>query len=78
MSKMELYYINETLYIELLNDLDLEEYQDFKKRVFRILDDYGIERIVVKNHRKIFHNRHFLNQMKQDYLRKYSGDFFIK
>ncbi len=75
---MDLYYINETLYIELLNDLDFRGYQDLKKRIFRILDDYGIERVVVKNHHKVFHNRHFLNQMKQDYIQKYSGDFYIR
>ncbi len=75
---MELYYLNETLYIELINDLDLEEYEALKKRVFRIVDDYGVDRVVIKNHHRIFHNRHFLNQMKQDYIRKYQGDFFIK
>ena len=75
---MDLYYINETLYIELLNDLDLREYQNLKRRIFRILDDYGIDRIVVKNHHKIFHNRHFLNQIKQDYMARYTGDFYIK
>lgn len=75
---MDLYYLNETLYIELLNDLNLEEYEHLKARVFRIIEDYGVDRIVIKNHHKIFHNRRFLNQMKQDYMRKYPGDFFIK
>ena len=75
---MDLYYFNETLYIELLNDLNSEEYEHLKTRLFRIVDDYGVDRVVIKNHHKIFHNRHFLNQMKLDYMRKYPGDFFIK
>ena len=75
---MDLYYLNETLYIELLNDLNSEEYEHLKARLFRIVDEYGVDRVVIKNHHKIFHNRHFLNQMKQDYMRKYPGDFFIK
>lgn len=75
---MDLYYQNETLYIEISNDLKIEDYADFKTKIFRIIEDYGIDRIVIQNNKHIIHNRHLLNQMKQDFYQKYPGEFLIK
>lgn len=75
---MDLYYQNETLYIELSNNLNEQDYIALRRRIFRIIDDYGVDRVVIKNHRPIFYNRHFLNQIKQDFYHNYSGDFLIK
>lgn len=75
---MDLYYQNETLYIEISNNLNEQDYIALRRRIFRIIDDYGVDRVVIKNHRSIFYNRHFLNQMKQDFYHNYSGDFLIK
>ncbi len=75
---MDLYYQNETLYVELLEDLDERKYNDFRGKIFRIIDDYGVDRIVIQNHLEIYHNHHYLKQMKQDYAEKYHGEFFIR
>ena len=42
------------------------------------IDDYGVERIVIKNHNQVFHNRQFLRQMKQNYASRYTGEFLIR
>ncbi len=75
---MDLYYQNETLYIDIMDCLDHDEYISFQAKIFRIIEDYGVERIVIQNHNPIFYNRHFIRQMKQDFYQKYSGEFLIK
>ena len=75
---MDLYYQNETLYIDLYNTLTDEEYFALKKRIFRITSDYDVDKVIVLNHRHFFHNHFYLQQMKQDFLREYRGEFEIK
>ena len=75
---MDMYYQNETLYIDIADGLSLEEYHVLKAKLFRVVEDYGVDRVVVKNRRHMFHNRFYLNQMKQDFSRNFSGDFLIK
>ena len=75
---MDLYYQNETLYIDITSDLDELGYSRLKSKIFRIIEDYGVDKVVIQNHHQIFHNRHYLRQMKQDFYEKYPGDFFIK
>ena len=75
---MDMYYQNETLYIEIAEGLTLEEYDLLNTKVFRVVKDYGVDRVVVQNHHHLFHNRFYLNQMKQDFSRNFGGDFLIK
>lgn len=75
---MDMYYQNETLYIDIAYGLSLEEYHLLKARIFRVVEDYGVDRVVINNHHHIFHNRFYLNQMKQDFTKTFSGDFLIK
>jgi len=75
---MDLYYQNETLYIDISDELDTREYELLQRRIFRIIDDYGVDKVVIQNRRSHYHNRHFLKQMRQDFYEKYPGDFLIK
>lgn len=75
---MDMYYQNETLYIEIGGCLTLEEYDLLKTKLFRVIKDYGVDRVVVENRHHFFHNRFYLNQMKQDFSRNFGGDFLIK
>ena len=75
---MDLYYQNETLYSELLEDLDELKYNRFRSKIFRIVEDYGVDKIVIQNHFKIYQNNHFLKQMKQDFSRRYHGELLIR
>ena len=74
---MEVYYVNETLYIELSNDLDFEEFECIRRRFMRIVDEYGVDRVVIKNPKHLFSNQKYIHQMKKDYLKKTSGDFLV-
>ena len=76
--EMDLYYQNETLYIDIMDSLDHDEYEKLQAKVLRIIEDYGVERIVIQNHNPIFYNRHFIRQMKQDFYQRYPGEFLIK
>ena len=75
---MDLYYQNETLYVEILEDLDEQKYHYFRNKVFRIIEDYGVDRIVIQNHFRIYQNHHYLKQLKQDFMQKYHGDLLIR
>lgn len=75
---MDLYYQNETLYVDIVDSLDTNDYSKIEAKIFRIIDDYGVERIVIKNHNQVFHNRQFLRQMKQNYTSRYTGEFLIR
>ena len=75
---MDMYYQNETLYIDIADGLSLEEYHLLKARIFRVVEDYGVDLGGIRNLHNIFHNRFYLNQMKQDFTKTFSGDFLIK
>jgi len=76
--KMMMYYKKETLFIELEESFESDEYQEFKERIWRIIDEYGIERVRIEERKKIFSNENYLRNMKQDYYAKYHGDFRIR
>lgn len=76
--KMDLYYQNETLYVDIMDALDTKDYSQMETKIFRIIEDYGVSKIVIKNHNQAFHNRQFLRQMKQNYASKYVGEFVIR
>ena len=75
---MDLYYQNETLYIDINHTLTAQNYLKFKDRIFKIVRDYGVDSVVVENNPVTFKNRYFLNQMKHEYASIYHGDFLIK
>ena len=75
---MEIYYQNETLYVDIIYNLTDSDYRRWKKKIFRIIEDYGVDKIIIKNHHQMFHNRQYLIQMKQDYYEKYKGDLYIR
>ncbi len=75
--KMQIYYQNTTLYIKIMNNLDELEYLKLKQKLFHIIEEYGVSRIVVQNYRQIFSNRYFIRQIKQDFQTNFQGDFLI-
>lgn len=76
--KMILYYQNETLYLELETDLKEIEYRSIKNRLFRIIEDYEVDRVVIEDSKECLNNWKLLRELKQDYYAKYKGDFFIR
>ena len=61
---MEIYYANNTLYIELIGSLKFEEKEYLKKRISAIVRDYEVNQIVFENNNAFLSNRHFLKELK--------------
>lgn len=75
---MELYYQGQTLYIEMKQDLNRQNYETIKKRIFKIIDDYKVNRIIMNNTHHFLKNKILLKHLKQDYNNHYYGTFLIK
>lgn len=73
---MELYYKNETLFVDVVNDVNLDTIAMLKRRVFQILDDYGIDKIIIRFD-GLF-DKQLVNDFKKEYHHKYKGYLVIK
>ena len=73
---MDIYYKNETLYVDVTNDITLDTMSVLKRRLFRILDDYGIDKIVIS---VLGHaDKNLLTDFKRFYYQNYRGYLLIK
>ncbi len=75
---VELYYQNETLYVDIDTILDLENMEGLRNKIFRIVDDYGIDHIILRNNTHQLINNYYLRKLKQEYRNKYSGRIYIR
>lgn len=75
---MELYYQNETLFVDIETLLNLEDLEELRRRIFRIVEDYDVDHIIIHNKTHQMLNRRFLYQIKQEYTSKYCGRLYIK
>lgn len=73
---MDLYYKNETLYVDITNDINLDTIATLKRRVFHIIDDYGIDKIIINISGS--YDKKMLNEFKKEYYHKYKGYLLIK
>ena len=78
MIDVELYYQNETLYVDIDTILDFNDIESLKSKIFRIVDDYGIDNIILKNNTHQLINNYYLKKIKQEYCNKYQGRIYIK
>lgn len=72
---MDMYYKNATLFVNIRGFLTLEDMNMFERRIFRILEDYGIEKIIMTLEEK---NKYWLDSFRKNYRMKYSGSLIIK
>ena len=75
---VELYYQNETLYVDVDTILDFEDMVYLKNKIFRILFLTSIDNIVLKNNTHQLVNTYYLRKLKQEYRNKYQGRINIK
>ena len=75
---VELYYQNETLYVDVDTILDFEDMENLKNKIFRIIDDYDIDHIILKNNTHQLINNYYLRKLKQEYRNRYHGRICIK
>lgn len=75
---MEIYYKNETLYVDIEELIDYELLKNLKSRIFRIIDDYGIDRIILNIENDHNNNRSLLKTFEREFRSQYRGDLVIK
>lgn len=73
---MEVYYKNETLFVDVTNDITIETIALMERRIFRIIDDYGVDKIVISLYGNS--NKELLTQFKKKYYHHYRGFLLIK
>lgn len=73
---MDLYYKNETLFVDVMNDIDVEMMTILKRRIFQILDDYGIDKIIMNVGGS--YDKAVMNAFKKEYYHRYKGFLLIK
>lgn len=74
---MNIYYSDNTLYVNFKEEMDYISMDKLKKRVFSILDDYDIENIVlhIVGESK---DSLLLDEFLREYNSKYHGNLLIK
>ena len=75
---MELYYQNETLFVDINTILNFDDMESLKSKIFRIIDDYEIDHVVLKNNTHQLLNNYYLRKIKQEYRNRYQGRIYIK
>ena len=69
---MEIYYVNNILYVELAGVLKVEDKEYLKKRIGAIIKEYEVKQIIFENNNSFLCNRHFLREIKHMYENRLS------
>lgn len=77
MIELNIFYNDNTLYVNLDEYLDDYVLNKLKKRVFNILEDYDIENIVL-NIVTSNKNNYLLDDFIREYKKKFSGNLIVK
>lgn len=75
---MNLYYQNETLFIDINMDINEVNLKGLKRKIFRIVDDYDINHIILRSFPNNVEYKKMFQQIKKEYNQKYTGFFLIK
>jgi len=75
---MELYYKNETLFVDVHETINETIANTMKKRIFNIIDDYDIDRIILKTSKTNASEKALLQNLEKEYKQKYNGNLIIK
>lgn len=73
---MDLFYKNETLYVTVFHDVTLDTIAQLKRRIFGIIEDYGIDKIILSIEGA--YDKELINQFKREYYHAYKGFLLIK
>lgn len=73
---MEVYYKNETLFVDVTSDITIETIALMERRIFRIIEDYGVDKIIITILGNS--NKDLLTRFKKNYYHHYKGFLLIK
>ena len=69
-------YENETLYIDIYNFLTERGMQNMQTKLFRILEEYGINKIILTFHHG--YKKELIDDFKKAYYHNFRGYLMIK
>lgn len=73
---MNIVYQNETLYVNVDLDLNMDMAMQMERRIFNIIEDYGIDKISIRINGKA--DKLAINRFKKSYYAKYKGYLNIR
>ncbi len=72
---MEMVYQDNTLFVDLSGDVDIES---VRSRIFNVVSQYKINNVVVSVGEVFNYRRGLFNDLKNDYSRVYGGNIVIR
>lgn len=74
---MNMLYKDDTLYIDEINEDDILNINQIKKRMFSVLNQYQVDNVVInlKNSYKL--EKNIYNELVDDYHKNYKGNLII-
>ncbi len=74
---MNMIYKNDTLYIDMIGNVDGSDIRQLKRRLFSVLDQYEVDNVVI-NVKSVFNlNKNLMNSLIKEYHRNYKGNLTI-
>lgn len=74
---MNMIYKNDTIYIDMIGNIDGDDMRQLKRRLFSVLDQYEVENVVI-NVKSVFNlNRNLMNSLVKEYHKNYRGSLTI-
>ena len=75
---MELYYTNNTLYINIEERINFTIISKLQKKLYRILDTYHINNIEISILNDTYYDKTLIQDLINDYRYKYNGKLIVK
>ena len=74
---MELYYTNNTLYINIEERINFTIISKLQKKLYRILDTYHINNIEISILNDTYYDKTLIQDLINDYRYKYNGNLIV-
>lgn len=75
---MNIFYTNDTLYINIEEAIDINTINKLKKRLFRILEDYGINQVELNVANSTIYDPTIFDNLLTESSQKYQAKIKIK
>jgi hypothetical protein len=75
---MELYYTNDTLYVNIEDRINFTLISRLQKKLYRIIDTYHINNIEISILNDHHYDKTLISELINDYRFKYNGKLIVK
>lgn len=74
---MDMIYKDDTLFVDMMGNVGIGEIIKLKNRLFSVLDQYGVNNVVINVKNVFTLNKYQMNMLIKEYHRKYNGKLII-